>query len=161
MTFTAPIQRQFDFTDLDRACLALVSTVKCLVSCDEFKVFQLIRDHELVAFDLSGPGTKKVFPGIWFQSIRAYLQRRAGGCRVPLRYNGEATALAIAELLSVHREKLRLTELTMSLCVTRRHIHNLLEAHLLTAVPGTGDRISRAPLIWRASVVEFLTGRRM
>lgn len=154
-----PVQRSFNFTGLDRACLALLPTVKCLLACDEDRVLDLIAEHELVAFDLRGPRSEKAFPGIWFQSIRAHWQRQHEGCQQPLGYNGEATALAIADLLPEHRDRLRLTEVARLMCVTNGHLHNLLDAKLLTGIGG--DRVCQAPLITRRSVAEFLTARRM
>ena len=156
---TKPVQRQFNFAGLDRACLALVPTVKCLLACDEDRVLDLIADRQLVAFDLRGARAEKCFPGIWFQSLRAVWQRQHAGLQEPLQYNGEATALAIADLLPAQRDLLRLTEVGRLLCVTNSHLHNLIDAKLLTGVGG--DSVCRAPMIKRAGLANFLMKRRM
>lgn len=161
MTVASPVQRQFNFAGLDRACLALVPAVRCLLACDEDRVLQLIGDHQLVAYDLRAPDAARSYPAIWFQSIRDFWIRREAGFHETLFYNGEADELVFRDLFPTRREALRLGELKLSLSVTSTHLHNLLDAHLLRSVPGTGDRVSKAPMIYRASVVEFLTGRRM
>jgi len=155
------VQRQFNFAGVNRGCLAMVSTARRVLWVKTPRVMELILDKQLVAFDLRGEASGNALPGIWFQSLRAFWERQHSGCQAALDYGTEATALAIADLLPEHRDRLRLTELEDLFCVSRFHMHNLVRAGLLQAVNGTGNTVNQTPMIPRRSVVEFLTARRM
>jgi hypothetical protein len=152
------IQRRFGF---DAACekhsLALMATAKWFLRCDEDQILCLIADRQLVGFDLRGPGAEKIFPGIWYRSLAAVKDERDGR---DMSFSDDATDEAIADIFP-KRERLRLAEVKLALCVTSSHLHHLLDGGLLRSVQGTGDRICKAPLITRESVVEFLKARRM
>jgi hypothetical protein len=72
-----------------------------------------------------------------------------------------STAEVLIDLFPPSGRDLRFAEVLFALGIKRRLLHVLLEASLLTAVPGTGDKVSKAPTITRASLVDFLTTRRM
>ena len=156
-----PLQRLLPIFRGRPNCLARMEAVIYVLGLDEFRIADLIADHELVAFDLRGDGAEKSLPCVWSQSIRAYKERAENGCTDALAYNGAATALAISDIFPERRDALRLTEVTMALGIKRRHVHKLLTAHLLMSVPGTGNHVWQAPQLTRASVVKFLSERRM
>ncbi len=116
---------------------------------DEAQVFDLIADHALVAFNLARPGVERRLPGIWSRSLLEY----------PLQE--QSTAEVLHDLFPAGGRDLRFGEVLFALGIKRRLLHVLLEASLLAAVPGTGDKVSKAPVITRASLVDFLTARRM
>jgi hypothetical protein len=159
--------------------LARLETAMWWLEIDEVEVFDLIADRALVAFNLARPGVERRLPGIWSRSLLEYSPlasrsevhcsefqtyppaRTACGASEVCDGIEHSTAEVLSDLLPSGGRDLRFGEVLFALGIKRRLLHVLVEAALLAAVPGTGDRVSRAPLITRASVVEFLTRRRM
>jgi hypothetical protein len=114
-----------------------------------------------VAFNLAGPRAQRRLAGIWSPSLREYERQQSVGLEVRTRGPECATADVVTDILPSGGRDLRFGEVLRALAIKRRLLHDLLQGALLDAVPGTGDKVSQAPLITRASVVEFLTARRM
>jgi hypothetical protein len=181
-------QRPFDLVASWKHSLARLETAMWWLEIDEAEVFDLIADRKLVAFNLARPGTERRLPGIWSRSLLEYphLGCRAAarwsegqtcppaptGCGAPSlprpcsagedsRSKAHSTADVSSDLWPSGQRDLRFGEVLFALGIKRRLLHVLLEAALLATVPGTGDKVSRAPLVTRASAVAFLTARRM
>jgi hypothetical protein len=175
----SPKERQFDRGGGGKHSLARLETAMWWLEVDEVEVFDLIADHALVAFNLAGPGVERRLPGIWSHSLLECPQRVCGkpatwsgfpthspgqtGCSAGEGWGGsdDLTEKVLADILPPGQRNLRFGEVLFALGIKRRLLHVLLEAALVVGVPGTGDKVSKAPLITRASVGEFLTARRM
>jgi hypothetical protein len=189
MTIASPTPglRPFDRVGDGKHSLARLETAMWWLEIDEAEVFDLIADHALVAFNLARPGVERRLPGIWSRSLLEYPQppchagtclcnaqtypsaQRACGLAAPQftsaseggRSHEHSTAEVLGDLFPLAGRDLRFGEVLFALGIKRRLLHVLLEASLLAAVPGTGDKVSKAPTITRASLVDFLTARRM
>jgi hypothetical protein len=155
----ANVQRQFERAAWEKHSLARLETAMWWLEMDEVEVFDLIDEGALVAFNLAGPGAERRLLGIWSHSLLKYQPRARRDPRFCAKVR--STDEVLADILPPSRQDLRFDEVLRALGIKRRLLHVLLEAALLVAVAGTGDKVSRAPLITRASVVEFLTARRM
>jgi len=155
----ASVQWQFELAACEKHSLARLETAMWWLEMDEVEVFDLIEEGALVAFNLAGPGAERRLPGIWSHSLLKHQRRERTDLRP--RATARPTDEVLADILPPGRRDLRSDEVLRALGIKRRLLHVLLEAALLGAVPGTGDKVSRAPVITRGSVVEFLTGRRM
>ena len=136
--------------------MARVETAMWLLSLREDAVMDLIANGHLIAFDLRGPEARRALPAIWSRSLRCHAA------------SSSSTSLArpkmseiLPDILPPGTRDLRFSEVMVALGIKPFHMHNLMEAGLLQPVPGTGNNINRSPVITRASVVEFLTRRRM
>jgi hypothetical protein len=167
--------------------LARLEIATWWLDLNEVAILDLIADRALVAFNLAGPHTLRRLPGIWcqslneFQQVRAALNNKAPSALDPAATTGlrkrlcrtvsassaslrkirHSTVDVLADILPPGRRDLHFREVLRALGIKRHLLHDLLQAALLATVPGTGDKVSRAPLITRASVVDFLTARRM
>jgi hypothetical protein len=153
------LQQPFGLAACEKHSLARLETAMWWLEIGEVEVLDSIADRALVAFNLAGPGAERRLPGIWSHSLLEFQPREQSG----LRFSGKAhsTGDVLTDILPPGLRDLRFEEVLRALGIKRRLLHVLLEAALLAAVPGTGDKVSRAPVITRASVVEFLTARRM
>jgi len=151
----------FGFAMGDKHSLARLETAMWWLEIDEGEVFGLIADRALVAFNLAGPGAERHLPGIWSRSLHEYMQKKSLVPGVRRKRREPPTATVVADILPPGQRDVRLREVRRALGIKRKLLHELLEAALLAAVPGTGDKVNKAPLIRRASVVEFLYARRM
>jgi hypothetical protein len=182
-----PGLRPFERVGDGKHSLARLETAMWWLEIDEAEVFDLIADHALVAFNLARPGVERRLPGIWSRSLLEYPQlacpavarqsefrtyppaQLAGGLATPKlalaseggRVREHSTTEVLSDLFPPSGRDLRFSEVLFALGIKRRLLHVLLEASLLAAVPGTGDKVSKAPVITRASLVDFLTARRM
>ena len=159
--------------------LARLETAMWWLEIGEVEVFELIANRALVAFDLARPGVERRLLGIWSHSLLECPQRVCQtlaiwskfptysaaqisfGAGEGWRGSDDSTEMVLADILPPGERDLRFGEVLFALGIKRRLLHVLLEATMLCAVPGTGDKVSKAPMITRASVVEFLTARRM
>ena len=135
--------------------LARMHAAKFLLRCDEDDVKHYIADRRLVAFDLRAEG-KFAAIGVWVPSMRAFIQGDLSE-----RFWDDSATISAIDYLFPSRAHLRLTEVSHGFCCERPFVHKLIRLKLLSAAPGTGDRVNKAPLLTRASVAAFLTGRRM
>lgn len=163
---TSTLQRRFDlplFSETASATLhvfrrplARMDAVKAALRCDEDHVLYLLHDKQLHGFDLRGKRAGRCVPGVWYPTLHAVVSRKDGPGNHPWqRVNTEEM---INDILPA-RPRLRLTELTCALTVVPGHVHHWIRDGLIQAEGG--DRVSKAPLLRRDSVVAFLKCRRL
>lgn len=78
---------------------------------------------------------------------------------------GVPSKLTLTEVLALifpeNRGKLRTAEISYALHVDQNHAVKLVKHGVLKALPGTGDRVNKSPLVPRTSLVQFLSARRI
>ena len=135
-----------------------------LLDCDEDRAKYLYESRLLqVAVDLSDRGARRMTVRIWRRSVIAYMSGDRSWLSGGIDANARADVRAVAAMLqeSVPLGDVLLSRLQDLWSVSSTHLHDLLEAGELTAVPGQTLKPKQSPLLIRKSVLEFLTRRRI
>ncbi len=136
-----------------------VAGVRAVLGADEDDVLKLIETRRLRwAFDLRGAGAKRAALRVFAPCVQEYQAREQGRPAPPCA----ATVDQVIDCVFSHKRPiLRATELKARWNASSTHLHNLIAAGLLAAVPGTGDCVNQTPMVTRASAIAFLKQRQL
>lgn len=134
-----------------------METAMVSLDLDEDAILGLIEQGKLLwAFNVASPGARKRQPRIWARSLVHYV------LRFPQPAAPEYSEASVIRSLLPH-EKLVLTcpELRRLFCVSQGHIANLIRLRALEGLNDPHQGPSGVARVSRASVVDFLSKRRM
>jgi hypothetical protein len=157
MTFAAPVQRRLPIEIPVRRPLMSIDAVKGALDLNEDDVMHLIEDRQLpFAFDLRGPSAEKSYVRVWAKSVEEF---RAG--KKEIREPKASDVERVLNDILPPKKLLVTSDLERALNVVSQHVHNLIAARVLKAVPGTGNAINQSPIILRESAMALLRERRI
>lgn len=171
MISATPVQRRLPINVAIIAPLKTVDAARSDLETDEDDIIHLIRDKQLLAFDLRSEGAQRseirIYPPC-VDAVRMYRKGQISEADVRQLADIPETSEAdvrlgkiISQIISSNRHNVPLSMLRRRLVVSSKHVHSLIEQHQLQPVAGTGNRVNQAPMIVRASIVEFLKQRRI
>ncbi len=157
------LQRRLSIAVEIIAPLKSIDAARSDLSTDEDDIIFLIRDKQLLAFDFRTEGANRSEIRIFPPSINAVRAHRLTASAQPdWSETSDADLLKIiSQIISSNRPSIPLSIFRRRLVISSKHAHALLAQHAVTAVPGTGNTINQAPMIVRATIVEFLKERRI
>lgn len=155
-------QRRFPFSDLGTgAPLLTISAVRSLLNRDEDAVLYLIEDGQLAfAFDLAMPGARRMELRVWRGALAAMNRSHLTPALSPSGEGGDL-ARVIADILPpLNAAVIRSATLAQRWVCSRTHVHELLDAELLTEVGAEARKATNSRNLTRASAGAFLRARR-
>jgi len=152
------VQRRLPISVEIIAPLKTIDAARSDLATDEDDIVHLIRDRQILAFDLRAEGSQRSEIRIYPPSVDEVRIARKFGILNNPKFDLDTI---IPKIISSSRHNIPLSMLRRRLVVSSKHVHHLLEQRLMQAVPGTGDQINQAPMIVRSSIVDFLKSRRI
>jgi hypothetical protein len=136
-----------------RRPMMAVASAALICNCSTKAIENAILDGKIEwAFDVALPRKSRKLVRVLTRCVFDHLE-------------GVRSRLALPQVLALvfpeSRARLRTAEISWAFHVDQNHAVSLVKHGAIKALPGTGNRVNQSPQIPRASIVEFLSQRRI